>query len=94
MVAIPPGWSHTGPTLVPPLLTAESTVNSREFRGFRPAKVLEHRILADPDEDARNTARHPHRVTPTSLNGMRITEGSAHVVLPPMPWNMIRFAYL
>jgi len=63
-----------------------------EFRGFRPAKVLEHRVLADPDEDARNTAKHPHRVTPTSLTGTRITEGSAHVVLPPMSWNMIRFA--
>jgi Alpha-L-arabinofuranosidase C-terminal domain len=74
--------------------TAGSTANSREFRGFRPAKVLEHRVLADPDEDARNMAKHPHRVTPTSLRGMRITEGSAHVVLPPMSWNMIRFAYL
>jgi alpha-N-arabinofuranosidase len=63
-----------------------------EFRGLRPAKVLEHLVLADPDEDARNTAEHPDRVTPVSLNGARITEGSAHVVLPPMSWNMIRFA--
>jgi alpha-L-arabinofuranosidase len=63
-----------------------------EFRGFRPAKVLEHRVLADPDEDARNTAEYPHRVTPMTLNSTRITEGSAHVVLPPMSWNLIRFA--
>lgn len=63
-----------------------------EFRGLRPAKVLEHRVLADPDEDARNTAGHPHRVTPMSLNGTRITDGSARMVLPPMSWNMIRFA--
>jgi alpha-N-arabinofuranosidase len=63
-----------------------------EFRGFRPAKVLEHRVLADPDDDARNTAKHPRRVTPMSLNGMRIAEGPALVVLPPMSWNMIRFA--
>jgi alpha-L-arabinofuranosidase len=63
-----------------------------EFRGLRPAKVLDHRVLADPDEDARNTAGHPHRVTPMSLNGTRITDGSARVVLPPMSWNMIRFA--
>jgi len=63
-----------------------------EFRGLRPAQVLEHRVLADADEDARNTAEHPDRVTPRSLDGMRITEGSAHVVLPPMSWNMIRFA--
>jgi alpha-L-arabinofuranosidase len=30
---------------------------------------------------ARNAAEHPHRVTPGSLDGTRITEGSARVVL-------------
>jgi len=63
-----------------------------EFRGFRPAKVLEHRVLTDPDEDTCNTAKHPNRVTPMSLNSARITGGSARVVLPPMSSNMIQFA--
>ena len=63
-----------------------------EFRGLRPAAILEHRAIADPDEDACNTAAQPSRVTPMTLNGTRVAEGSARIVLPPMSWNIIRFA--
>ena len=63
-----------------------------DLRGITPADTLEHRVLADPDENARNTAEHPDRVTPVSLTGTRIVAGAAHAVLPPMSWNMIRFA--
>ncbi len=63
-----------------------------DLRGITPADILEHRLLADPDENARNTAEHPDRVTPVSFTGTRIVEGAAHAVLPPMSWHMIRFA--
>jgi len=62
-----------------------------EFRGMRPTTVLEHQVIADPDEDACNTAEQPGRVTPTDLSGTAIAEGSARVVLPPMSWNIVRF---
>jgi alpha-N-arabinofuranosidase len=63
-----------------------------EFRGLRPASILEHRAIADPDEDARNTAEQPSRVAPATLDGARLADGSARIVLPPMSWNVIRFA--
>jgi alpha-N-arabinofuranosidase len=63
-----------------------------EFRGVRPAAVLEHRVVADPDEDAVNTAAQPDRVTPVTRDGGPVTDGTARVVLPPMSWNVIRFA--
>jgi alpha-N-arabinofuranosidase len=63
-----------------------------EFRGLRPTAVLEHRAIADPDEDACNTVEQPDRVTPTPLRGVTMAEGSARVVLPPMSWNIVRFA--
>jgi alpha-N-arabinofuranosidase len=63
-----------------------------EFRGWRPAGILEHLAICDPDEDARNTAEQPLRVKPTTLSDVRMTEGSTRAVLPPMSWNIIRFA--
>jgi alpha-L-arabinofuranosidase len=62
-----------------------------EPRGLLPGQLLEHLALADPDEDARNTAEHPHRVTPAPVEGTRIAGGAVHAELPPMSWNMIRF---
>jgi alpha-N-arabinofuranosidase len=63
-----------------------------EFRGLHPAAIVEHRAIADNDEDACNTAEQPGRVAPVTLNGAQLAEGSARVTLPPMSWNMIRFA--
>lgn len=62
-----------------------------EFRGLRPTKILEHQAITDPDEDACNTAAQPSRVAPKPLDGTRMAEGPARIVLPPMSWNMIRF---
>jgi alpha-N-arabinofuranosidase len=61
------------------------------LRGITSAHVVEHSAIADRDEDARNTAQHPDRVRPVAVSGTRISGGTAHAVLPPMSWNMIRF---
>ena len=63
-----------------------------EFRGVQPTSVIEHRAIADPAEDACNSAQQPDRVTPTTLSDLAMAEGSARVVLPPMSWNIVRFA--
>jgi alpha-N-arabinofuranosidase len=62
-----------------------------ELRGLLPGRILEHLTLADPDEDACNTAEHPHRVAPAPVEGTQIAGGAVHAQLPPMSWNMIRF---
>ena len=63
-----------------------------EFRGMHPTTVLEHRAIADPDEDACNTAEQPDCVTPAALSSVVMADGSARIVLPPMSWNIVRFA--
>jgi alpha-L-arabinofuranosidase len=63
-----------------------------EFRGVRPTAVLEHLVIADPDEDAHNTAAQPDRVAPVTRDGSPMADGIASIVLPPMSWNAIRFA--
>jgi alpha-N-arabinofuranosidase len=50
----------------------------------------EHVALHDDDPDAVNTADAPERVTPRRLNDLKVDDGYAHPVLPPLSWNMIR----
>jgi alpha-L-arabinofuranosidase len=63
-----------------------------EPRGLLPGRVIEHVALADPDEDACNTAEQPHRVAPAPVEGTAVSGGAVRAELPPMSWNMIRFA--
>jgi len=63
-----------------------------EPRGLLPGRVIEHVALADPDEDACNTAEQPNRVAPAPVEGTAVSGGAVRAELPPMSWNMIRFA--
>jgi alpha-N-arabinofuranosidase len=50
----------------------------------------EHVTLCDDDPDAINGLETPERVTPRRLHELKVDDGYAHPVLPPLSWNMIR----
>ena len=55
--------------------------------------VAEHRVLADPDIHASNTADHPDRVVPSVGRGWSVVEaGRLQATLPARSWNVIRLA--
>jgi Alpha-L-arabinofuranosidase len=54
--------------------------------------VVEHRILADPEIRASNTAAHPDRVVPRRGAGAVVDAGRLSVALPPRSWNVVRLS--
>ncbi len=54
--------------------------------------VAEHRVLADPDIRASNTADHPDRVVPSAGPGGSVVAGRLTVTLPARSWNVVRLA--
>jgi alpha-N-arabinofuranosidase len=52
--------------------------------------VGEHVAVHDPEPDAVNTAEQPDRVSPHRLDGVKVDDGHATAMLPPLSWNMIR----
>jgi alpha-L-arabinofuranosidase len=61
-----------------------------DVRGAGSTRVLEHRVLADPDRHARNTAAEPDRVRPRRLDGAVVEGGTLTATLPPLSWNVLR----
>jgi len=53
-------------------------------------EVVEHSALADADPDAGNTLDNPERVTPHSVEGTTLQDGTLNAVLEPLSWNVIR----
>ncbi len=54
--------------------------------------VAEHRVLADPEIRAANTAAHPDRVVPRRAPGASAGAGHLTATLPARSWNVIRLA--
>jgi alpha-N-arabinofuranosidase len=54
------------------------------------AGAVEHRVLADDDPAAANTAEQPDRVVPCTLGGARIDGERLRATLPPRSWNVLR----
>lgn len=54
--------------------------------------VTEHRVLADPDIHAANTAADPDRVVPRAAMGARFDGGRLSVELAPRSWNVVRLS--
>jgi alpha-L-arabinofuranosidase len=52
--------------------------------------IGEHVALFDDDPDATNSAAEPERVTPRRLDEVKVADGHAGVVLPPLSWSMVR----
>ena len=49
-----------------------------------------HVAVFDADGSAVNSADQPERVQPRRLDDMKVTDGHATAVLPPLSWSMIR----
>jgi alpha-N-arabinofuranosidase len=63
-----------------------------DLRGVPGQAAGEHVTLAGDDPDAVNDAQHPDRVAPRTLDEVKVDAGRTQVVLPPLSWNMLRFA--
>ena len=50
----------------------------------------DHIAVHDPDPDAVNTVELPDRVSPRRLGEVKVDDGHAIAMLPPLSWNMIR----
>jgi alpha-N-arabinofuranosidase len=61
-----------------------------DVRACRTQGTGEHIAVHDDDPDAVNTAEHPDRVSPRRLDDVKVNDGHATAVLPPLSWNMIR----
>jgi alpha-N-arabinofuranosidase len=61
-----------------------------ELRDLGPLAIDEHRVLADPDIHAPNTAADPNRIAPRPGVDARIDAGRLSVELPPRSWNVLR----
>jgi alpha-N-arabinofuranosidase len=61
-----------------------------DVRACRGLAVGEHVAMNDEDPDATNSAAEPDRVVPSRLAEVKVTDGYATAVLPPLSWNMIR----
>jgi alpha-N-arabinofuranosidase len=59
-------------------------------RGLEDRSSVEHITLTDPDPGATNSADHPHRVVPRSLDTARLEGTSLVADLPPRSWNVLR----
>jgi alpha-N-arabinofuranosidase len=68
-------------------LPLEVTLNGLDL-----SSVVEHSALADTDPDARNTLDDPERVTPHTVDGTTLQDGTLTAVLEPLSWNVIRLA--
>lgn len=61
-----------------------------DLRACSALAVAEHTALRDEDPEATNSAGQPDRVRPGRLADVKVDEGRATVLLPPLSWNMIR----
>ena len=70
----------------------ESCLLDLDLRSFAPLKMQEHIVLHHDDVQAVNTEENPNEVVPSSLPVVPVEGGRAQVVLPPLSWNVLRFA--
>jgi alpha-N-arabinofuranosidase len=61
-----------------------------DLRGCPGLLSGEHVGVHDDDPDAVNSADQPDRVTPHRLADVKVVDGHANAVLPPLSWNMVR----
>jgi alpha-N-arabinofuranosidase len=61
-----------------------------DLRACRGLVSGEHVAVFDHDPDATNSAAEPDRVAPRRLDDVKVVDGNARAVLPPLSWSMIR----
>jgi alpha-N-arabinofuranosidase len=62
---------------------------SADVRALPSLATGEHVVITDDDPDAVNTADDPERVTPRRLEDVKVTDGRAEIVLPPLSWSIV-----
>ena len=63
-----------------------------DARGFEGWTFLGHSCLKSDDPDARNTYEHPDVIVPEDVPSTSVKDGLCTAVLPPLSWNVFRFA--
>ena len=63
-----------------------------KLRDLDDLSVADHRVLADPEIHAVNTAAHPDRVVPSRGTGAVVEAGRLSATLPARSWNIIRLS--
>jgi alpha-N-arabinofuranosidase len=62
------------------------------LRAFPNVVSGQHIAICDEDPEATNSAAEPERVAPRRLDDIKVSDGYATAVLPPLSWSMIRLA--
>jgi alpha-N-arabinofuranosidase len=63
------------------------------LRGFGPLRARHAAVLAaaeGQDRHTTNNERNPDRVRPRPLDGVRVEDDAAQVVLPPLSWSVVQ----
>ena len=63
-----------------------------DLRSFGPLKMVEHIVLHHDDVKAINTEDNPFNVAPTTVPVTALASGHAEISIPPLSWNVLRFA--
>jgi alpha-N-arabinofuranosidase len=70
----------------------ESLEASISLQGFKPTRVIDHRVVKHADLQATNTLAQPEAVAPSPGSGLTIADGEVHARLPPHSYQVIRLA--
>jgi alpha-L-arabinofuranosidase len=60
------------------------------LQGFAPATLIDHQVMTHTALDAANTLAKQNNVVPKKGTGAKVEDGSLHVSLPPLSYQMIR----
>ncbi|MBQ3373251.1 MAG: alpha-N-arabinofuranosidase [Oscillospiraceae bacterium] len=63
-----------------------------DLRSFGSLKMVEHIVLHHDDVKAINTEDNPFNVAPTTVPVTALDSGRAEISVPPLSWNVLRFA--
>ena len=63
-----------------------------DAKGLGALRLIEGLFLGGDDLDSTNTAENPTNVQPVELQGIKTTDDSVTITLPPVSWSMVRFS--
>ena len=63
-----------------------------DLRSFGDLRMVEHIVLHHDDVKAVNTEENPFNVAPTTVPVTALDSGRAGISIPPLSWNVLRFA--
>ena len=72
-------------------MTEEMTIDI-SLVGFQPSAILEHKVIANADIAATNTAKNPDRIAPAKGRDVGLHDGAVTGKLPPGSYHVVRVA--